>query len=314
MRNHLVPQFYLKYFLSNQDEINYFDTVHKKFGHKPVVGIAQLEGTYSDELEKKFSKYESEFSKTYTQIVDKLLNTNPVYYNIPILTDAKYNALQEYIIIQMYRTVIGRINLGLLTGYSNEEIPLSLDNLRSESEKRNDILLSMNFDDIYLRAIDKSKPTMIFFRTYKSNNLFWTSSNPATLINIFSLHNPTDDIANGNTDFNSIYFPMTPHLAALLIPPELNGFNPTIDTFINFNNRIFPLDKYKAEINTEKMIRGMNWSLLSYMDLLEPHIEKERSLNKDIRNYHFYLISKKFSETEKNYLRQGLEKIEKRPL
>ena len=248
------------------------------------------------------------------QIIDKLLKRNTAYYQMPILTETEYNSLQKYIFIQFYRTVIGRINLRQLMDLNEDNQHLSLDDLRFESEKSNEILLNADFNDIYNKAIHNSKPTITFFRTDKNENLFWTSSNPAALINIFSLHNPTNDIVNGNTDFNGIYFPMTPHLAALLIPSELKGYNSTIDTFINFNNRILPLDKYELEISVEKVIQGMNWSLMSYMDLLASYTGKEKTLNTDIRSYHFYLISKRFSETEKNYLRTGLEKIEKRPL
>ena len=315
LRNHLVPQFYLRYFLSNQGQINYFDTVHHVFGHKPLIGIAQLSNTYSDELEKKFSKYESGFSKTYEKIVDKLLKTNPTNYKMPILSLEDYDYFQEYIFVQMYRTINGRINLRRLMGHIKKDYPLSLDNLRIEAEKADEILLNMPFKDIYIKATDKSKPVMTFFRTFKNENLFWTSSNPAVLINIFSLHNPTHDIESDNTDFNSIYFPITPHLAVLLIPPELKGHCPTIDTFIDFNNRMIPLDKYESEESVKKMIRGMNWSLMAYMDLLDTYTKKKTTENisdRDIRNYHFYLISKRFSETEKNYLEKGLGKIEKR--
>lgn len=317
MRNHLVPQFYLKYFASDPNTINYFDVIHKKFGYKSLVGIAQLQETYPDELEAKFSKYESSFSKVYSQIIDKLLNWRCRYLQIPVLTLEEYNFFQEYIFIQMYRTVIGRINLIKLMNGTIADDDLSLDNLRLESERANEILLNNDFHDIYMKAINNSKPTMTFLCTHKNENLFWTSSNPAALINIFSLHNPTSDIASDITNFNSIYFPMTPHLAVLLIPPELKGYDPIVDTFIHFDNRIFPLDKYKTEEPVEKIIRGMNWSLMSYMDLLDTYTKKESPENtsdKDIRNYHFYLISKRFSETEKAYLNQGLGKVEKRPL
>ena len=69
MRNHLVPQFYLRYFLSNQGQINYFDTVHHVFGHKPLIGIAQLSNTYSDELEKSFPNMKADFLRPMKKLL-----------------------------------------------------------------------------------------------------------------------------------------------------------------------------------------------------------------------------------------------------
>lgn len=271
--NHIVPQFYLKYFCNYDNNISVYDIIHENFVFKSTKSICYQKNTYSTDLEKKFSILEDEVAKVYPQIIQKL-ESNKISY----ITKKEEHLLLKFIIIQYYRTNLGRCDL---YGQYMDEI-INYKNIRINAEQANDILLNKSFDFIVQSYLEDKLDYDISI--YKSNeNIFWTFPNPVMVGNNHNLF--IKSYMDESKKYNSLFFTLSPKLCAIINFNKTNKYNHIEIYNLSKNNQ----DKDKYALYT---------SLLSNLEFLSTS-----SNIKSIKDSHLYIFSKRFNEMDKRFLK-----------
>lgn len=298
IKNHIVPQFYLKHFINNIGKLACYDVILKKFDYKTTQSVPVLKRTYPQSLEFKFAQYENSFKLKYDYIIRELQNykKEEIKLQTKALSKEDYDSLLKFITIQSFRTNKGRINLRQQYGH---QLPNSIDlkNIRTEAEYANQILLEKDFETIYEETkLKDCEPIIVFLKTKQIN--LWTSSDPVVYTHIDSLLNPLDEIlGNDKRDcYDCCYFPMTKNLAAVIT-------NSTVDSpLINYNNMVIPIDGHNNYIiskeDSQQAARGLNFNLCKYIDFSDVN----NLASNDFRTYKYYIITSRFQEDDKRYL------------
>lgn len=255
VKQHYVPQFYLRNFSMDKTSIYCFDKVNVRSYSQSIKNVAQKKYFYELEslyLEDDFASLESEVSK---------------YINI-IVRNKKYKALNNlkqrsklalFMAAQLIRTLERRQLIELQVG--------ALKNHFIETGVMDDILSSFfdNFlqdDSIkesHLKLIQEMLPLLVksfFFKKWvllidKTDVGFLTSDNPIVMYNAYNL----EGLDNEN---NHVFFPLSPQVCiCLLDPSNYKNFKVKAqysDEEINLN--ILKADTYK--ITNEKEVDCIN--------------------------------------------------------
>jgi len=231
-RQHFVPQFYLRHFSANENQIFVFDKIENKAFPSSIASVASAKFFYDwDELnsiagqqyiETKFSKLEAVVGVTLKELIDSL--KMPSFSGIT--TQAKCN-IAEYLWYQMIRNQEGRtiakqVNEILLTHLSEENFPNLVTEKYDEKVEHLKMLLSV---DVSKQVDHLTSGIWIFVNNQTAAN-FYTSDNPV----VHHVHEDVHRLAR------ETFFPLTPKLGIMILPREY------FQEFETFENQILDLD------------------------------------------------------------------------
>ena len=255
VKQHYVPQFYLRNFSMDKTSIYCFDKVNVRSYSQSIKNVAQKKYFYELDslyLEDDFASLESEVSK-YINIIVK----NKKYKALNNLKQRSKLAL--FMAAQLIRTLERRqlieLQVGALknhfieTGVMDDTLSSFFDNfLQDDSIKES-----------HLKLIQEMLPHLVksfFFKKWvllidKTDVGFLTSDNPIVMYNAHNL----EGLDNEN---NYVFFPLSPHVCiCLLDPTNYKNFKVKAqysDEEINLN--ILKADTYK--ITNEKEVDCIN--------------------------------------------------------
>lgn len=257
IRQHYVPQFYLKNFANVKDTNNHwiycFDKTKKEENIYPsnIKNIAQEKYFYetnSQNIENNLSKIEYDWSNSLNDIIKgnyKTLRNKNIRFNLAM-----------FILIQFIRSLEIRRTISELYIQFNERVnelelkfPEDIQS-RIKSDMKNENIKSQHIN--LLESFPN--PEILFCLMHKkwflienkTNTNFWTSDNPVVLDN-------PDGRMGLLADNIHIYLPLTPRLCLGL----LDGCNiRNINNYLNKNNNNFYSDRCK--INDINKINKLN--------------------------------------------------------